>query len=275
VDLLNAIILGIVEGLTEFLPVSSTGHLTIAEKMLGLAIDDKAVTAFTAVIQMGAIAAVVVFFRADIWRIIRSWCRGLVRPEHRGDFDHRMGWYIIFGSIPIGVVGLLGRNLVTGPLRNLWWVAGSLIAWSFVLVYAERRGGQERRERDLTMTDAIIIGFVQCIALIPGVSRSGATISAGMLRGLDRVAATRVSFFLSIPALVAAGLFEMKDVAGSGIGPTETLTATVVSFVVAYASVAWLLRFVAHHSMSVFAVYRVAVGVALVVLLTTGVMTAT
>ena len=274
-DLLNAIILGIVEGLTEFLPVSSTGHLTIAEKMLGLAIDDKAVTAFTAVIQMGAIAAVVVFFRADIWRIIRSWCRGLVRPEHRGDFDHRMGWYIIFGSIPIGVVGLLGRNLVTGPLRNLWWVAGSLIAWSFVLVYAERRGGQERRERDLTMTDAIIIGFVQCIALIPGVSRSGATISAGMLRGLDRVAATRVSFFLSIPALVAAGLFEMKDVAGSGIGPTETLTATVVSFVVAYASVAWLLRFVAHHSMSVFAVYRVAVGVALVVLLTTGVMTAT
>jgi len=275
VDLLNAIILGIVEGLTEFLPVSSTGHLTIAEKMLGLAIDDKAVTAFTAVIQMGAIAAVVVFFRADIWRIIRSWCRGLVRPEHRGDFDHRMGWYIIFGSIPIGVIGLLGRNLVTGPLRNLWWVAGSLIAWSFVLVYAERRGGQERRERDLTMTDAIIIGFVQCIALIPGVSRSGATISAGMLRGLDRVAATRVSFFLSIPALVAAGLFEMKDVAGSGIGPTETLTATVVSFVVAYGSVAWLLRFVAHHSMSVFAVYRVAVGVALVVLLTTGVMTAT
>ena len=274
-DLLNAIILGIVEGLTEFLPVSSTGHLTIAEKMLGLAIDDKAVTAFTAVIQMGAIAAVVVFFRADIWRIIRSWCRGLVRPEHRGDFDHRMGWYIIFGSIPIGVVGLLGRNLVTGPLRNLWWVAGSLIAWSFVLVYAERRGGQERRERDLTMTDAIIIGFVQCIALIPGVSRSGATISAGMLRGLDRVAATRVSFFLSIPALVAAGLFEMKDVAGSGIGPAETLTATVVSFVVAYGSVAWLLRFVAHHSMSVFAVYRVAVGVALVVLLTTGVMTAT
>ena len=274
-DLLNAIILGIVEGLTEFLPVSSTGHLTIAEKMLGLAIDDKAVTAFTAVIQMGAIAAVVVFFRADIWRIIRSWCRGLVRPEHRGDFDHRMGWYIIFGSIPIGVVGLLGRNLVTGPLRNLWWVAGSLIAWSFVLVYAERRGGQERRERDLTLMDAIVIGLVQCIALIPGVSRSGATISAGMLRGLDRVAATRVSFFLSIPALVAAGLFEMKDVAGSGIGPTETLTATGVSFVVAYASVAWLLRFVAHHSMSVFAVYRVAVGVALVVLLTTGVMTAT
>ncbi len=274
-DLLNAIILGIVEGLTEFVPVSSTGHLTIAEKILGLEIDDKAVTAFTAVIQMGAIAAVVVFFRADIWRIIRGWCRGLFRPEHRGDFDHRMGWYIIFGSIPIGVVGLAGRNLVTGPLRNLWWVAGSLIAWSFVLVYAERRGDQERRERDLTLTDAIVIGLVQCVALVPGVSRSGATISAGMLRGLDRVAATRVSFFLSIPALVAAGIFEMKDVAGSGIGLTETLTATVVSFVVAYASVAWLLRFVAHHSMSVFAVYRVAVGVALLVLLTTGVMTAT
>jgi undecaprenyl-diphosphatase len=275
VGLFSAIILGVVEGLTEFLPVSSTGHLTIAEKMLGLNIDDKAVTAFTAVIQMGAIAAVVVFFRADIWRIMLGWCRGLVRPEYRGDFDHRMGWYIIIGSIPIGVIGLLGRNLVTGPLRNLWWVAGALIGWSFVLVYAEIRGGQQRGERDLTMRDAIVIGLVQCIALIPGVSRAGATISAGMFRGLDRVAATRVSFLLSIPALVAAGLFEMKDVGGSGIGLTETLTATVVSFVVAYAAVAWLLRFVAHHSMKVFAVYRVAVGLALVLLLTVGAMSAT
>jgi undecaprenyl-diphosphatase len=224
---------------------------------------------------MGAIAAVVVFFRADIWRITLGWCRGLVRPEYRGDFDHRMGWYIIIGSIPIGVIGLLGRNLVTGPLRNLWWVAGALIGWSFVLVYAEIRGGQQRGERDLTMRDAIVIGLVQCIALIPGVSRAGATISAGMFRGLDRVAATRVSFLLSIPALVAAGLFEMKDVGGSGIGLTETLTATVVSFVVAYAAVAWLLRFVAHHSMKVFAVYRVAVGLALVLLLTVGAMSAT
>jgi undecaprenyl-diphosphatase len=274
VDLIQAIILGVVEGLTEFLPVSSTGHLTIAEKMLGLDIDDKAVTAFTAVIQTGAIAAVVVFFRADIWRIILSWCRGVVRPEYRGDFDHRMGWYIIVGSLPIGVAGLLGRNLVTGPLRNLWWVAGSLVGWSFVLVYAEIRGGQQRAERDLTMRDAIVIGLVQCVALIPGVSRSGATISAGMFRGLDRVAATRISFLLSIPALVAAGLYEMKDVGGSGIGLTETLTATVVSFVVAYAAVAWLLRFVAHHSMKVFAVYRVAVGLALALLLTAGIMTA-
>jgi undecaprenyl-diphosphatase len=274
-DLLDAIILGVVEGLTEFLPVSSTGHLTIAEKMLGINIDAKAVTAFTAVIQVGAIAAVVVFFRADIWRIFVAWCRGLVQPEYRGHFDHRMGWYVIVGSIPIGVVGLLGRNLVTGPLRNLWWVAGALVGWSFVLVYAEMRGGQRRGERDLTMRDALIIGLVQCIALIPGVSRSGATISAGLLRGLDRVAATRVSFLLSIPALVAAGLYEMKDVGGSGIGLTETVTATVVSFVVAYAAVAWFLRFVADHSMKVFAVYRVAVGLGLALLLTAGIMTAT
>ncbi len=143
-DYLDAIILGIVEGLTEFLPVSSTGHLTIVEKMLGLKVDDSGVTAYTAVIQMGAIAAVLLYFRRDIWRIAVAWFRGLFRPEYRGHFDHRFGWYIIVGSIPIGVVGFLGKDVVTGPLRSLWWVGASLVFWCAVMVYAERVGRQDR-----------------------------------------------------------------------------------------------------------------------------------
>jgi undecaprenyl-diphosphatase len=274
-DFLSAVLLGIVEGLTEFLPVSSTGHLTITEKALGLQIDDPSVTAFTAVIQIGAIAAVIVYFRTDIWRIAKAWALGLFRPELRGEFDHRMGWYIIVGSVPIGVVGFLGKDVITGPLRNLWWVAGALIVWSAVLVLAERRATQDRGERQLTLSDALIIGSAQCIALVPGVSRSGATISAGLFRGLDRVTATRMSFFLSIPALVAAGLYELKDAVNSDIGLGETAVATLVSFVVAYAAVAWLLRFVAHHTMVVFAVYRVSLGLVLVALLATGVISAT
>jgi undecaprenyl-diphosphatase len=274
-DFLSAIVLGIVEGLTEFLPVSSTGHLTITEELLGLRIDAPAVTAFTAIIQLGAIAAVLVYFRVDIWRIVRAWASGLVKPELRGDLDHRLGWYIIIGSIPIGIAGVAGKSLVTGPLRNLWWVAGALIAWSAVMVVAERRGTQQRSERQLGLVDAIVIGLVQCVALIPGISRSGATISAGLLRGLDRVTATRLSFFLAIPALVAAGLYEARTAIGGGIGLGPTVIATVVSFAVAYAAIAWLLRFVAHHSIEVFAVYRVALGLLLVVLLATGTLSPT
>ncbi len=272
---LQAVILGIVEGLTEFLPVSSTGHLTITEKLLGMPIDDPAVTAFTAVIQVGAIAAVVVYFWGDIWRIARAWSLGLVKPEYRGQFNHRMGWFVIAGSIPIGIVGLLAKDVITGPLRSLWVVAFGLIGWSAVMIYAERRGRQDREERSLTIVDAVVVGVVQCVALVPGVSRSGATISAGLLRGLDRVAATRLSFFLSIPALVAAGLFELKDALGGDIGLGQTVVGTVVSFVVAYASVAWLLRFVARHSIGRFVPYRVLLGVGLVVALAAGWMSAT
>ena len=274
-DYFAAIVLGVVEGLTEFLPVSSTGHLTITEKLLGLPVDDPSVTAFTAVIQSGAIAAVLVYFRADLGRIARAWGRGLVRPEHRADPDHRLGWYVVAGSVPIGVAGFAGRDLITGPLRSLWWVAGALILWSVVMVVAERRGTQQRGEAALTLRDALVIGVVQCVALIPGVSRSGATISAGLLRGLDRVTATRLSFFLSIPALVAAGLYELKAAVHGTIGIGPTVAATLVSFVVAYASVAWLLRFVAHHSIEVFVFYRVALGAVLVILLASGTISAT
>ena len=271
----DAIILGIVEGLTEFLPISSTGHLTIAEKMLGLEVDDPAVTGFTAVIQMGAIAAVILYFARDIWNIIRTWVLGLVKPEYRGHRDFRMGWYVIVGTIPVGIVGLLLRNVIKNDLRSLWVVAIGLLGWSAVMWAAERAPRQDRSEKQLNLHDAIVVGVVQCASLVPGVSRSGATISAGLFRGLDRVTATRLSFFLSIPALLAAGLFELKDALGGDIGVGETLVGTVVAFVVAYATIAWLLRFVAHHPITWFVPYRGALGVLLLVLLATGVMSAT
>jgi len=273
--ILDSIILGIVEGLTEFLPVSSTGHLTITEKVLGLPVDSKAVTAYTAVIQMGAIAAVLVYFWRDILAIATAWLGGLANRTRRGSADYRLGWYVIIGSVPVGVVGLLAKDVITGPLRSLWWVAGALIAWSAVMVFAEHRAPQRRDLSQVRLLDAIVIGLAQCVSLVPGVSRSGATISVGLLAGLDRVTATRLSFFLSIPALTAAGLYELKDVVGSDIGIAQTVVGTVVSFVVAYAAVAWLLKFVAGHSIVAFVPYRVALGGVLVALLGTGVMTAT
>jgi undecaprenyl-diphosphatase len=208
VNILQAAVLGVVEGLTEFLPVSSTGHLTITEKLLGLKVDDPGITAFTAVIQVGATVAVVVFFRRDIARLAVAWFRGLRVPQARREFDYRFAWYVIAGSVPIGVVGLLARDLVSGPLRNLWVVAAALVGWSAVMIWAERAGRQDRGELDLRLRDVMVVGLVQCLALVPGVSRSGATISAGLLRGIDRVTATRLSFFLSIPALTAAGALE-------------------------------------------------------------------
>ncbi len=271
----DAIILGIVEGLTEFLPVSSTGHLTIAEKILGLQTDDDAVTGFTAVIQMGAIAAVIVYFARDIWNIIRTWVLGLVKPQYRGHRDFRMGWYVILGTIPVGVVGFALRDVIKNDLRSLWVVAIALICWSVAMWAAERAARQDRSEKQLTLVDALVVGVVQCVSLVPGVSRSGATISAGLFRGLDRVTATRLSFFLSIPALLAAGVFELKDALGGDIGVGETIVGTVVAFVVAYASIAWLLRFVAHHPITWFVPYRIALGAVLLGLLASGVMSAT
>ncbi|MGZ4486876.1 MAG: undecaprenyl-diphosphate phosphatase [Nocardioides sp.] len=272
---LDAIILGIVEGLTEFLPVSSTGHLTIVEKMLGLDLTDPAVTGYTAVIQMGAIAAVILYFFKDIWNIARAWLVGLVKPEYRGQLDHRMGWYVIVGTIPVGIAGLLLKDVIKNDLRSLWVVAIGLIVWSAVMVAAERLGRQQRGERDLGVVDAVVVGVLQVAALVPGVSRSGATISAGLFRGLDRVTATRLSFFLSIPALLAAGLFELKDALGGDIGVGETVVGTIVAFVVAYAAIAWLLRFVALHPITWFVPYRLAVGVVLVGLLATNVISST
>jgi undecaprenyl-diphosphatase len=271
----DAIILGIVEGLTEFLPVSSTGHLTITAKLLGQKIDDPAVTAFTAVIQFGAIAAVVLFMWKDISRYAVAWFRGLRHPEYRGELDHRMGWFVIVGSLPICLVGFLARNIISGPLRSMWWVAGSLIVWSFFMVAAEKLGSKARPLTRITLLDAIVMGLIQCLALIPGVSRSGATITAGLFRGLDRVASTKMAFLLGIPALVGAAVFELKDALSGHIGVLPLLVGTVVSFIVGYASVAWLLRFVAKHSTSIFAFYRILLGVVILILLATSTITAT
>lgn len=278
-QLWQAVVLGIVEGLTEFLPVSSTGHLTIVEKLLGLRVDDAGTTAFTAIIQFGAIIAVIGFFRRDIVRLLLAWVNGLRNSAERGT-DYRLAWCVVVGSVPVGLVGFLAKDVVAGPLRSLWVVAFALIGWSVVMVaaetYAARRAVQ-RGEGAVTLKDALSIGVVQCLSLVPGVSRSGATISAGLFRGLDRVTATRLSFFMSIPALTAAGLYEGVS-AGNDVSRTvgwgATAVGTLVSLVVAYASIAWLLRFVAHHRISVFAGYRVGLGVVLIALLGTGTLSA-
>lgn len=277
-DLLHAIILGIVEGITEFLPISSTGHLTIVEKLMGYTIDAPSITAFTAVIQMGAIAAAVVYFWSDIVRVVRAWVTGLFGGKSRGSFDYRLGWYVILGSIPITIVGLLFKHDIETVFRSLWFVVAGLIGWSVVLWLSDRyeqRVKNPRQEHDVTWRDTLIIGIVQCFALIPGVSRSGATISAGLFRGITRVEATRLSFFLGIPVLVAAGLLETVTQAGhitEGVGWTATITATVVAFVVGYIAIAWLLRFISHHDFSVFVWYRLALGGVIAVLLLTNVI---
>jgi len=276
-DFWQALLLGVVEGVTEFLPVSSTGHLTIVEKLLGLSVDDPGVTAFTAVIQVGAIIGSIVYFRSDIVRLAAAWFRGLVDRGARAERDYKMAWLVIAGSIPIGVVGLLARDLITGPLRSLWFVVAGLVVWSFVMIAAERIGRQDRGEESLTLKDSLVVGLFQCIALVPGVSRSGATISAGLFRGLDRVSATRLSFFLAIPALTAAGVFEAvgsADDIATSVGWGPTVVATVVSLVVALAAIAWLLRLVAKFPITVFVAYRLALAVVVAILLLTGVVDA-
>jgi undecaprenyl-diphosphatase len=276
-DWLDALLLGAVEGVTEFLPISSTGHLTILENLLGYDIDDPSITAFTAIIQMGAVLATILFLRRDIWRIGTAWLSGLASAQRRGP-DYRFGWAVVLGSLPIGVVGLLFRDQIQTTLRSLWVVAIALVLWSGVMWFADRRATQERDESDVTWKDTLIIGVVQSLALIPGVSRSGATMSAGLLRGIDRVTVTRLSFFLSIPALSAASVQQsvsQYDEISTGVGWGQTLAAMAVSFVVAYVTVGWLLRFIARHTYAVFIAYRVLLGGVLIVLLATGVLSAT
>ena len=276
-NLVLAALLGVVEGVTEFLPVSSTGHLTIVEKLFGLPIDDPGVTAFTAIIQVGAVTASVVYFRSDIVRLARAWFAGLRDRQQRGTTDYRLAWVVIVGSIPIGLVGFAGRHVIAGPLRNLWAVVGALVVWSAVMVVAERLGTQRRDENDLRLLDGVVVGLVQCLALVPGVSRSGATISAGLLRGVDRVAATRLSFFLAIPALVAAGAYEIVSSASavaSTVGWAATGVGTVISFVTALGAIAGLLRLVARFPITIFVAYRIALAVVVGALLLSGTVSA-
>ncbi|MDL5199878.1 undecaprenyl-diphosphate phosphatase [Streptomyces sp. ALI-76-A] len=267
----QAVVLGAVEGVTEFLPVSSTGHLKIVEGLMGIPVDDDAVVGFSAVIQVGAIAAVLVYFFQDIVRIVSAWGRGLAHREERHHRDYRFAWWVICATVPIVVVGLAAEPLVQGPLASLWVVAASLIAGSGVMWAADRTGRHQRGEDDTSFKDTMLVGGSQILALLfPGFSRSGATMSTALLLDLDRVAATRLSFFLGIPALTGAGLYELKDALGAGVGMAPLAVGTAVSFAVAYASVAWLLRFVAKHSFNAFVIYRIAVGVLLFGLLATG-----
>ena len=267
-DALQAIVLGIVQGLTEFLPISSTAHLRIVPAFMGW--DDPG-AAFTAVTQLGTMAAVLLFFRADLWRIARAWAASLRRPELRSTLDARMGWYIGLGTIPIGVFGLAFADQIESGARDLYLIGTTLIALGLVLLLADRTARLDRSIEDITRRDGILIGCAQALALVPGVSRSGATISAGLLLGFDRASAARYSFLLSVPAVVISGLFELRDVGGEGAaGFAPTLLATLAAFVVGYASIAFLLRWLARHSTAVFVAYRVALGALVLALVGTG-----
>ena len=282
---LHAVLLGIVEGITEFLPVSSTGHLNIVEKLLGYEINSAGMTAFTAVIQVGAILAAIIYFWADIVRIITAWFRGikarfkgLDNQQARQDPDYTLGWGIVLGSIPVAAVGLLFKDFIEGPVRSLWVIAGALIVWSAAMWMADRQQNFTKGMKDVTVKDALIIGAFQALSpVFPGISRSGATISAGLFLKFDRVTATRLSFYMGIPSLVAAGLLEAATEAATisnTVGWTPTIIATVVSGIVAYATIAWLLRFVSSNKFTSFLVYRVLLGLVIIALVSAGTIAA-
>ncbi len=270
-DLLQAIVLGIVQGLTEFLPISSSGHLRIVPAFMGW--EDPG-AAFTAVIQLGTMAAVVLYFRADLWRITTTWLASLRDRSRRSELDARIGWYLIFGTIPICIFGLAFSHQIETGARSLYLIGTTLIVLGVVLLIAEKVSTRERDLTSLTRRDAVVIGFAQALALVPGVSRSGATITAGLFLGFDRVAAARFSFLLSVPAVVLSGLFEMRGVldgsAEGSAGLGATAVATVLAFVSGYASIAFLLKFLTTHTTGVFVAYRIVLGAAVLVLAGTG-----
>ena len=268
----QVIVLSVVQGLTEFLPVSSSGHLRIVSQLFW---GEDAGASFTAVIQLGTELAVLVFFAKDIWRILTAWFAGLADKSKR-NFDYRMGWMVIAGTIPVGIAGVLLKDLIRENFRNLWITATVLILFSLVFILAERRGKKTRGFEDLTMKDAVVMGLWQCLALIPGVSRSGGTISGGLFLNLDREVATRFSFLLAIPAVLASGLFSLPDAfnpqAGQAATGLQLLVGSGIGFVVGYISIAWLLKFVSNHSFAWFAAYRIPLGLLVMALLGTGVM---
>lgn len=273
VDFLQAVVLGVIQGLTEFLPISSSAHLRIFPEIFGWG-DPGA--AFTAVIQIGTELAVLIFFWRDIWRIGVTWTKSLFRPEYRGQLDARMGWFIILGSLPIVILGIALKDVIEKDFRSLWIVGTTLIVGGIVLGIADRIGTTDKTLKQLTLRDAVFMGLAQALALIPGVSRSGATLSMGRFLGYERETATRYAFLLAVPAVIGAGVFELKDVPDGdnlyGWGPT--VVATVVSFVVGYAAIAWLLRYVTTHSYTPFVVYRIGLGIVTLVLVATGVIAA-
>jgi undecaprenyl-diphosphatase len=271
VSLLEAIVLGITQGLTEFLPISSTAHLRIVPAFAGW--EDPG-AAFTAVTQLGTMTAVLLYFRADLVRIGRAWRRSLRDPAARRELDARLGWYILLGTVPIGIFGLAFKDQIETGARDLYLISIALIVLGLVLLVAERVGRKERPIEQITTRDGIAVGFAQALALVPGVSRSGATITAGLFLGFDRTSAARFSFLLSIPAVVLSGLLEFASILNGSEGQHTGLgalaVATFLAFVVGYASIAFLLRYLANHSTIVFVIYRVALGALVLVLVSTG-----
>jgi undecaprenyl-diphosphatase len=279
---LQAVVYGLVQGLTEFLPVSSTAHLRIVQAWLNPNVNQAGFTAFTAVIQLGTMAAVVLYFWRELLHIAVAWLRGVLTflrkdgQEERSTLEYKMGWYLILATLPVGIFGLIFSHQIETGARNLWVISIALIVMAVFLAIAEKRGTRDRDEEDITTQDAIVVGAAQSLALIPGVSRSGATITAGLFRGLDRVTAARFSFLLSVPAVVASGLFEARKIGGDQApGMGVTVVATVMSFAVGLASIAWLIRYVSKHSTFVFIGYRIALGVLLIGLLAGGAVSAT
>ncbi|TFD25997.1 undecaprenyl-diphosphate phosphatase [Cryobacterium lyxosi] len=283
-DFLNAIILGLVQGLTEFLPVSSSAHITIAGQFLGTGDDPGA--RFTAITQIGTEAAVVIFFWRDIVRIIGQWAKSLTGRVSRKDPDARMGWLIILGSLPIIILGLLFQNQIETVLRSLWLTATMLITFGILLGIADHVGAKRRRLQDITVGHGVIYGFAQALALIPGVSRSGGTITAGLFLGYERAAAARYAFLLAIPAVLGSGFYQVyKSVADpclAGVttctpeifGPLEILVATIVAFVVGLAVIAFFMNYISRRSFLPFVIYRILLGIVLFVLLGTNVISA-
>ncbi len=265
--------LGVVQGLTEFLPISSTAHLRIVPAFVGW--EDPG-AAFTAVTQLGTMAAVLIYFRADLWAVARAWLGSLRRPELRGTPDARMGWYLIAGTVPIVIFGKLFENQIETGARDLYVIGTTLVVFGLVLFAADRAAALDRDLPDLSTRDGVTIGFAQSLALIPGVSRSGATITAGLLLGLDRAAAARFSFLLSVPAVVLSGLYELSKIArgtepeSADPGALSLVLATGLAFVFGYASIAFLLRYLATHDLTPFVVYRVVVGALVLVLVASG-----
>lgn len=273
---LQVVVLSVVQGLTEFLPISSSGHLAIVSRVF---FSGDAGASFTAVSQLGTEAAVLVYFARDIVRIVKAWFNGLLVKAHRDNVDYRLGWYVIIGSIPIGVLGVLFKDAIRTEARSLWVIATAMLVFSAVIAAAEYLGRQNRHAPQLTWRDGLLVGLAQCLALIPGVSRSGATISAGLFLGLDRPLAARFGFLLAIPAVFASGLFSLPDAfepAGEGMSATgaQLLVSVVITFVIGYAAISWLLRFLASHAMYWFVGYRVVLACAVMALLATGVVAA-
>lgn len=272
-DFLEAVFLGALQGLTEYLPVSSSGHLAIFPQLFGW--EDPG-AAFTAVVQIGTEIAVICYFWRDIWTIATGWLRGWRSAEARAELEWRMGWFIIVGSVPIVILGLTLESFIDREFRNLWVIATMLIVLGGVLGLAEWVGRRTRPIEQLTWRHAIYLGLAQAAALVPGVSRSGATISMGLMLGYQRAAATRYAFLLAIPAVTGAGLYKLKDIPGgeNAYSTEATIVATIVSFIVGLAVIHWLLKWVSTHSYAPFVIYRIALGSLVLVLLSAGVLTA-